>query len=398
MRILGIERDESACNHYRILQPLYKLLEHGMAKILTLEEGPQLKTDFAINKMLESDVIVLHRPASDDWFEFIKICRKYGKIIVCDYDDDPFNTHPMNPYYQFIGTEEVKYRWPDGTEEMLWSRNPAESGGRYIDIDANIRRRDLFRSCFKKADMVTTTTPILAEKLKQINPNTVVLPNLVDFSQYPEPMDDYYRDPRKKKIRIGWQGGSSHYEDLCMIAPAIKKILRKYPETQFVYWGDLRMYGLFREVPIQRIDAHQWVKHLCYPYKLTCMNLDIGLCPIVDNEFNRNKSAIKYFEYSVVKCASVASKIPPYEPCITHGENGLLAGPDEWFDAIESLIVDEKKRREIGQKAYENVYENYNADRQAYLWLNAYESIAKKDLTDEPDVCQPTEQAVPAVG
>lgn len=377
MRILGIERDSSACNQYRILQPLYKLLENGMANILTINEGAELATDFALQKVMESDIIVLHRPASEEWFKFIKTCRKFGKTIVVDYDDDPFNTSPLNPYYQFIGTEEVEYVWPDGKREMLWSKNPMEYGGRYLDIETNIRRRDLFRASFRTADMVSVTTDILQTKLSKINPNTVVLPNLVDFDQYP------VVEHMKRRIRLGWQGGASHYEDLHMIAPAIKKILKKYDNVDFVFWGDLRMYGLFRDIPMERIECHQWVKQIVYPYKLACMNLDIGLCPIIENEFNSNKSAIKHFEYSVVKAATVASNMPPYSPVIKHGETGLLAKENEWFEAIEMLVLDKEKRERLAQNAFDNVHENHNANSKAYLWLNAYESLLKRDVSKE---------------
>lgn len=377
MRILGIERDSSACNQYRILQPLYKLLENGMANILTINEGAELATDFALQKVMESDIIVLHRPASEEWFKFIKTCRKYGKTIVVDYDDDPFNTSPLNPYYQFIGTEEVEYVWPDGKREMLWSKNPMEYGGRYLDIETNIRRRDLFRASFRTADMVSTTTDILQTKLSKINSNTVVLPNLIDFEQYP------IVEHMKRRIRLGWQGGASHYEDLHMIAPAIKKILKKYDNVDFVFWGDLRMYGLFRDIPIERIECHQWVKQIVYPYKLACMNLDIGLCPIIENEFNSNKSAIKHFEYSVVKAATVASNMPPYSPVIKHGETGLLAKENEWFEAIEMLVLDKEKRERLAQNAFDNTHENHNANSKAYLWLNAYESLLKRDVSKE---------------
>lgn len=374
MRILGIERDETACNHYRVLQPLYKLLEHGMANILTLPEGRELATDFAITKMLEADIILFHRPASEEWFNFIKVCNKYGKFIVCDYDDDPFNTSPLNPYYQFNGTAEVVYQWADGKKEMLWSKDPVESGGRYINIEQNIRRRDLFRACFKKADMVTTTTGVLKDKLETINPNCVVLPNLVDFSMYPEV--EYV----KKEIRIGWQGGSSHYEDLHMVAPAIKKILKKYDNTKFVFWGDTRMYGLFKECPAARIECHPWVKHVCYPYKLATLNLDISLSPVVDNEFNRNKSSIKYLEASVMRTATVASNIPPYSPDITDGKDGLLVDENGWYDAIERLVLDKDFRLKIANNAWENAFENHNADNKVHLWYDAYKTILEKKL------------------
>lgn len=377
MRILGIERDDSACNLYRIFQPLQKLSEHNMARVITVEDGPMLASDKAITSALEADIIVFHRPASEEWFKFIKACQNYGKIIVVDYDDDPFNTHPLNPYYQFIGTEEVSYQWSDGTTEMLWSKNPMEHGGRYLNIEQNIRRRDLFRASFRRADMVTTTTDYLAENLRKINPNTITLPNLVDFSQYPQV--EYI----KKEIRIGWQGGASHYEDLWMVKDAVKEILRKYPQVKFVFWGDMRFYGLFKDIPIDRVEGHNWMKQIVYPYKLATMNLDIGLCPLIDNEFNKNKSSIKYLEYSMYKTATIASNMLPFSPVITNEKDGLLVDEHGWFDAMERLILDVELRRKLGSNAYENIYENHNADKKAHLWLNAYEKLMSKDAKEE---------------
>lgn len=373
IRIMGIERDDGGTNNYRILQPLYKLMEHGMANVCTAREGIELNQDHALAKALESDIIVFHRPQSENWFKFIKVCNKYGKTVVADYDDDPFNTSPLNPFYQWIGTDEVVFKWPDGREEMLWSKDP-ESGSRYINIEDNIRRRDLFRASFRSADLVTCTTDILAEKLRTINPNVAVLPNLINFDLFPKV------ELVKKEIRIGWSGGSSHFEDLFMIRDAVKKILMKYPQVKFVYSGDMRLYGLFRDFPIDKVECHQWSEFSAYPYQLACYNLDIGLCPVTENEFNRNKSCLKYLEYSVVKAATIASDWPPYSPVIEHGKNGLLVKSDQWFEAMEELILDKEKRQKIAENAYEDIRENHNADKKAHLWLDAYEKVLKKDL------------------
>lgn len=373
LKILGIERDDGATNNYRIMQPLFKLMEHGMANVATAREGIELNQEHAMLRAAESDIIVFHRPQSENWFKYIKSCRSLGKTIVADYDDDPFNTSPLNPFYQWIGTEEVYFRHPDGTEEVLWSKDPA-SGNRYINIEDNIRRRDLFRASFRSADLVSCTTEILAEKLRTINPNVAVLPNLMDFNQYPKV------EMVKKNIRIGWQGGASHFEDLFMITDAIGRILKKYNNVTFVYFGDMKLYGRLRDFPIERVEAHTWVNYEVYPYKLACLNLDIGLCPVVENEFNRNKSAIKYFEYSMVGASSIVSDWEPYSSVTTHGKDALCVKPEQWFEAMEELILNKEKRVELAKNAYENIRENHNADKKAYLWQEAYEGVLKKDL------------------
>lgn len=365
MRILGVERDTSACNQYRIIQPLNKLRQHGLADILTIHES-ELGSEFALEKVLESDILVFQRPMSEEWFKFIKICQKHGKIIVTDYDDDPFNTHPLNPYYKFIGTKEWQYKWPNGEVDLLW-----QDGVDGFSIERNIMRQDLFNSAFRKADMVTTTTDILAGFFKTLNNNTVALPNLVDFDVYQK-----YEMKKTDEVRIGYQCGHSHYEDIYVVRDAIKEVIRRNDNVKFVYFGDSNFRGLFQEIPTGRIEYHGWCQYIAYPYKLALMNLDIGICPLVDNVFNRNKSAIKYFEYSAMGAATVASGIPPYSPVINNEVDGILVNDEkQWIEALDSLVKDKSKRINMANKAYSNIFENFNADTKAHLWKDAYESL-----------------------
>lgn len=371
IRILGFERSTTACNHYRIVQPLYKLQEHKLADILTIHQGNAVDVEFVTEKIMEADIVLIPRPQDDRWFDFIKIAQKHGKIIVVDFDDHPFIISPFNPAYRHYGTAEFDYQWPDGVITPIW-----KNGEKEFFIEDNITRQDYFRAAFKRADMVSTTTSVLQNIFLKLNKNSVVLPNLVDINLFPR------LECVKKEIRIGWQGGVSHYEDLYMMAPAIKKITEKYDNVKFVFFGDVRFYGIFKGIPRERIEWHPWVQYVAYPYKLVTLNLDIGLCPLVDNEFNRNKSAIKYFEYSAIKIPTIASNIPPYASVITNEKDGLLIPDDNWFDAVERLIKDKELRDNLAKNALENVYQNHNADKFAHLWLLAFDKLLKRDVAE----------------
>jgi glycosyltransferase involved in cell wall biosynthesis len=106
----------------------------------------------------------------------------------------------------------------------------------------------------------------------------------------------------------------------------------------------------------------------------------------VDNEFNRNKSAIKYFEYSVLKIPTIASDILPYISVIANEKDGLLIPNDKWFEAMERLIKDKILRDDLGNKAFENVYENHNADKFIHLWADAYDKLLKRDVSELVEV------------
>lgn len=373
MRILGFERSVGAVSHYRIVQPLYKLQQHNLAEVLTIHQGNAQNLEFVTEKILESDIILFQRPQDDRWFNFLKIAQKHGKIVILDCDDHPFELSPLNPAYRHYGVTEVQYKWPDGKTTMLW-----KDGENGFAIEDNISRRDYFKASFKRADMVSTTTDTLKKFFTKINQNTVVLPNVIDFDLYPR------IECVKKDIRILWQGGASHYEDLFMIADTIKRIVKKYNNVKFVFFGDMRFYGLFKEIK-DKIEWHSWVQHVAYPYKLATLNPDINLCPIIDNEFNRHKSAIKYLEASVFKIPTIASDIPPYIDVMSD-QDGMLVHKDGWYDAIENLIKDESKRKRLGEKAYDKTLQEYDADKKAHLWKDAYEVTLKKEVAELVEV------------
>jgi hypothetical protein len=378
IKVFSCKRDTTACNAYRILQPLVKLHEKGLAEVMLIEEY-QLGMDKAIEGVLWADLLVFHRPANEDWFKFIKTMQKYGKIFVSDYDDNPFNTSPMNPFYGNIGVEEVEYAWPDGRKEWLWKDGQVSKTGKKIfDIERNINTRETFKLNFKKSDLVTCTTPELRDAFLKINPNVAILPNLIATEFFPA-----IPDMGKGEIRIGWQGGSSHYEDLFFVKPVIKAILEKHKNVKFVFYGDMRFQPLFDDCVQEQIEWHHWTSHDVYPYKLTLMNMDIGLCPLVDNEFNRTKSAIKWMEYSMVGMATIAANIPPYSSVIKNGETGLLCGEDhkEWIDALDNLILNRGKRHAMACLAKQDVLENHNLESKIHLWADTYENILHPKAT-----------------
>lgn len=381
MRILGIERDDSAVNHYRIFSPMKKLLDNNLADVALIHQR-ELGADRAIQLALDADIIMFQRPADENWLNFIRVCRKHGKIIISDYDDDPFNTSPLNPFYQYVGTEPVEYTWADGTKEMLWSEDMIGSDGKRIfNIERNIAYRDMFRLNFKKSDLVTCTTDILKQEFVKFAPNVAVLPNMVDPDFWPT-LPSFL----KSEIRIGWQGGFSHYEDLYEIVPVIKNVLAKHDNVKFVYFGDQRFRKLFKDCDQNKLEWQDWVHYETYPYKMTLLNLDIGICPLANNKFNWTKTAIKWMEYSMLGAATIASNIEPYKSVIKHGETGLLCSSnEEWETALDELIRDANKRTRMAKLAFVNVMEEHNINKHITLWRDTYESLLKPK---EVVVCQ----------
>jgi glycosyltransferase involved in cell wall biosynthesis len=103
---------------------------------------------------------------------------------------------------------------------------------------------------------------------------------------------------------------------------------------------------------------------------MACINADIAIAPLEDKEFNRNKSSVKFYEYSALKIPSVVSNVPPYADEVQEKVNGLLfKTPDEFMRKVSALIDDPLLRRELGENAYAWVKEHRDVRVIAKDWV-----------------------------
>lgn len=224
-----------------------------------------------------------------------------------------------------------------------------------------------------EADLVTTTTPELGHYFQKFNPNTIVLPNyLDDISWKPKPLAESTPDG---KIIVGYMGSSTHKPDIESISPVLLRLLKRYPDHLRLHIWGVEPPPLIKDHPQVSwtpLLMKNYPEFAAYFSKQRC---DIFIAPLVNSFFNECKSAIKYFEYSILGVPGVYSRIAPYERVITHGVDGMLAGTEhEWQSQLASLIEDEKYRQEMAANAQKNVLENWRFSQHAQQWVEAYRS------------------------
>jgi hypothetical protein len=138
------------------------------------------------------------------------------------------------------------------------------------------------------------------------------------------------------------------------------------------------LWELGQEFTPDEMERHDFIGLDVYPMKLASLEFDIGLCPLdgIDpncTDFNRGKSQLKWSEYAALRIPSVCSKLEPYD-CVEDGVTGLLATTeDEFFEKICQLVDSEELRKKISDNAYDKNYEDYNLEKNAILWVEAYE-------------------------
>lgn len=357
-KILLYITDETGCALHRLLLP-HAFLNKELFEV-------QFGTDTNnVEEFSKYDVFVFHRLLPDGMIEAIKEKCPNTKLV-CDIDDlwQLTSSHILYSHYQ---------NW---------------------DIASAIKKH------IKMADYVTTTTPLLAEKIKPFNPNVYVFPNALipdgEFKPNPTHSD---------RIRFGIIGGCTHITDLQLLEGLVKQLPQDVlDKIQFVLggfdkgviqipqedgsikkapmpWKDnvwVRMeeiltndyktvspehkaflqrytYGLEfnSEEPYKRL----WAKDV-WNYATLYDEIDVLLVPLIDNEFNRSKSELKMVEASVKQKPCIVSDVMPYKLCAINAiEKGGAINPNGnclmvnnakgsrgWAKAITRLVKDKELR------------------------------------------------------
>ncbi len=363
------DNNYSGVGYYRIVQPAKYIKKHDVKVI-----GNNIK-DYGGENVLEQiikdhDIIVtkaVDNPTAASQIAFFK--EHYNKKLVIDLDDNYFEVRPDQPGY--------KWYYPGSQKRAILSA--------YLSL----------------ADHLIVSTQPLADYHKEFfkkvykqNTPITVLPNFNDLDEF---RYRYKGNQNQRMIKIGWQGSTTHFSDLLMVMPAIKKIMAKYPNVWVDFMGGIEinqvrdLFGKFPDEMFRRVSivggTPSWLN---YPWKLSKTKWDIGICPLIDDEFNRNKSHIKWMEYAAYKIPSVASKVYPYYKdilgikTIQQGKTGFLARTtDDWIKYLTLLIENKDLRKKIGENAYEDVKKNWQMKDHYQLYEDLFDKIIC-NLTTQP--------------
>jgi len=121
----------------------------------------------------------------------------------------------------------------------------------------------------------------------------------------------------------------------------------------------LRVIGNFQyELPGIDLEVIQWTKEREVE---DLQGIDIGVYPLVQDEWVLGKSGLKAIQYMAFGLPTVATNVGTTPRIIKHMANGWLVKTDEeWIDALETLIKNPELRRNMGEAARLTVLESYS--------------------------------------
>lgn len=289
--------DNSGCSFYRMLAP--KLAVKSVIKNINFTETERFLAD-------------------QDWFRDVNLVHMQRQV-----------SNPQHDYF-------TKFIVPLSNQTGMWVVYNVDDAIHKDDIPKynqawhayqSDELMDNIKNMLQATDFLLVTTDYIKEyyiRRFEIEPDKViVIPNYLPKWW----MGQYYDlkkvnvnyDKYRKRPRVGIIASSTHYDltnnnggvdDFTSIVDYVKQTCSKY-EWVFMNSVPLQLteYAKQGKVTVVRGD-----NIMNYPDALAAMNCQAFVQPLIDNEFNRCKSPIKYLEAAAMGTPLVAQRINVYEP------------------------------------------------------------------------------------
>jgi glycosyltransferase involved in cell wall biosynthesis len=309
MHVIALAVGASSGAAYRAELPMRALADAGHRAEFYVWD--QRNEPPPLEYLRQADVVHMWRLFRGPARRLATALREAGVAVVFDNDDDMTRVPKGSPAYK----------------EMKAAREQVASE---------------LSSMLKLADLVTTTCPELAGRLRRLGGGDVrVVENYVEAGFVRE-RSTVTRPP--DGVTVGWVAAAEHRGDLkeLRLRRTLEAVLEQQPQLSLVSVGvDLAVQS----------DRYAHVEHVPFPQLPdTVAQWDLALAPIADVSFNRVRSNIKVKEYAACGVPWLASPIGPYKE-LGEEQGGRLVPDYGWADALADLAADDEARGRLAERA-----------------------------------------------
>ena len=358
--ILIVDDHLPQCLRYRVQQKIEQLEYAGIsAQYFPWRDMAQAK-----NMLHFCHVVIFYRvPALPEIVETIEYTKAIKKVVFYEIDDLIF--------------DEKEY--PE----------PIESYGGQVTVEQYhglIKGTTLFREAMALCDYAIASTPSLARRMERIIAKGIcfVHRNALDKLNSEFLKLDIPKIERNYISIFYGSGTKAHNADFNQLAaPALAKILEKYPQVRLTLMGYLTLPEVLLPYK-ERIDRVDLISDVEIYWEFL-RQADINIAVLNATPVNNCKSELKWFEAGCLGIPSVVSATQTYVEILTHGINALIAStPEEWFENLELLVTDANLRSAIAKAAYEKAWREYDipvmANNIKKIIMTGIEEAAKEKI------------------
>ena len=334
----------NGCAWYRCVLPSHELNKLGWSTTVGFP-GFNTKRGFGLliegNKAVHGwDIVVFKLLMQKEVLESIKLAQSTGQKIVVDVDD-----------------------WFDG----LSKSNRAHAA---TDPKNNPNsNREIYKEIILSADAVITSTPFLKDYYSKLRKNVFLVRNGIDLNRWKRKQLNVTKRPR-----IGWVGAthwrSNDLEQLNSFFGSYISLRNLY----FQHSGHIpnappaaELLGINEKF----VKTLPLVPILGYPNLFK--DIDVGIVPLNNVEFNHAKSFIKGLEYAAAGVPFVSSPSPEYEYLASEGIGRIARTTNEWVYHLDELL-DASMRRDEMEEHY-SILPKFSMEARGPEWSETFKFI-----------------------
>ena len=282
--------------------------------------------------------VVVQRQSEPLNFIAIQQARLRGIRVIIDLDDDLWSLPDYHPMQQKI---RIMLPWVD--------------------------------RCLGVADLITVSTPPLARVVEGRGFGPVrVIENAIDLDLFGRVAPVAERE----KVVIGWPASAYHQRDGDLALKALVSVLRALPYVHCEFTGELpaAIRGAIAEgwLDPARIAHTPGISMSEYPAWLSRRDWDLMVAPLVDNDFNRSKSFLKFLEAGALQIPCLATDVDEYRRfCGNRLEWLLCRTLHDWRYKLNFLTSLGPFRHYWGEEVWRRVFGRHQIFHRAIAWADA---------------------------
>ena len=182
---------------------------------------------------------------------------------------------------------------------------------------------------------VWVSTDYLERKYKKYNPK-VVYP-------YPTEIEENEKVSHNNNV-VFFHGTASHKEEFIWLSELFKEISNDLLIEIFLDDKNFKMFkGIKNLIAIRPISWESYLKFSKLKYR------SVGLVPLFENEFNKGRSWIKFYDITRSGAVGIYSDKVPYANLIKAFKAGIVLPMEKksWIDALREVLSSENLRKEL---------------------------------------------------
>lgn len=229
---------------------------------------------------------------------------------------------------------------------------------------SSAKRKRRFDRTAKNSDAVIAGNDYLNSFAAIVNSRSYVIPTAIDMERYTEKPDATNSD----SVTIGWIGSKANILYLEQMGDILDRVHEKFSHVKLKIVSN--SFFDCRSMPVIKIPwtYEEEIKEL--------HSFDIGLMPLVDDQWARGKCGFKLLQCMAVGVPVVCSPVGINKDIVVDGKNSFLADKEnEWIEKLSRLVTDVDLRKQIGKNARNTVIKKYSIEVNSKKMIEIFDSL-----------------------